>query len=88
MNYTFSLPVKIGLVTYKPTAYMVSRPDGSRYPFAEITKSKVSMLQQKSDGTWKFRANGSDWTLDDIGKSIFLDQKEAEKELNRLLSQL
>ena len=42
------------------------------------------MLQQKKDGTWKFRTDGvTDFTLDAIGKTVFLNQADAENELRR-----
>ncbi len=62
--------------------------------FATIRKGKVSMLQQKADGTWKFRVSfpGSggvyDYKVSDIGKcedySIHLSKAMAERALLRL----
>lgn len=53
----------------------------------EIRKGKVSMLQQKSDKSWKIRitVNSSVWdfTPDEIGTEYFLTREEAEKALER-----
>lgn len=82
--FTFTLPVQIGTETFVPHAYLACKKDGSRYVEAEIIKGKVSMLQQKKDGTWKFRTDGvTDFTLDAIGKTVFLNQADAENELRR-----
>lgn len=59
----------------------------------EVREGKVSMIQQKADKSWKFRAtvNSSvcDYTLDEVGKYIFFSEVEANmlrdervKELN------
>lgn len=51
----------------------------------EIRKGKVSMLQQKSDKSWKIRitVNSSVWdfTPNEIGTQYFLTKEEAEKAL-------
>lgn len=50
-------------------------------PFDEIEKGKITMLQQKADGTWKFRVTtdfSHDVTTDAIGKTVFLTRVEAE----------
>ena len=51
----------------------------------EIRKGKVSMLQQKSDKSWKIRitVNSSVWdfTPNEIGAQYFLSREEAEKAL-------
>ena len=53
----------------------------------EIRKGKVSMLQQKSDKSWKIRitVNSSVWdfTPNEIGTEYFLTREEAEKALER-----
>lgn len=53
----------------------------------EIIKGKVSMLQQKSDKSWKIRitVNSSVWdfTPNEIGTEYFLTKEEAEKALER-----
>lgn len=53
----------------------------------EIRKGKVSMLQQKSDKSWKIRitVNSSVWdfTPNEIGTKYFLTREEAEKALER-----
>ena len=53
----------------------------------EIIKGKVSMLQQKSDKSWKIRitVNSSVWdfTPNEIGTTYFLTREEAEKALER-----
>lgn len=49
----------------------------------EIKKGTISMLQQKADGSWKFRVSDrlgvSDWPAEDLGKLWFLTREEAEK---------
>lgn len=51
----------------------------------EIRKGKVSMLQQKSDKSWKIRitVNSSVWdfTPNEIGTKYFLTREQAEKAL-------
>lgn len=57
----------------------------------EAIEGKVSMLQQKSDKSWKIRVTDcgsvSDYTVDDIGKYVFMSKEAAiayikqEKEL-------
>jgi hypothetical protein len=53
----------------------------------EIGKGKVSMLQQKSDKSWKIRisVNSSVWdiTPNEIGTRYFLTKEEAERALER-----
>jgi hypothetical protein len=53
----------------------------------EIRKGKVSMLQQKSDKSWKIRitVNSSVWdfTPNEIGTEYFLTREEAERALER-----
>lgn len=52
----------------------------------EVVQGKVSMLQQKADGSWKFRISegGSvfDRPMSDIGRKIFLTYEEAQQYLN------
>ena len=71
------LPCKVGDEVYFLRHYF----DGS----AEIVQGEISMLQQKSDLSWKFRVSegGSvfDRKMDDIGKTIFLTIDEAEAAL-------
>jgi hypothetical protein len=47
----------------------------------ELREGKVSMIQQKADKSWKFRItmNSSvcDYTVDEIGKTIFFSEAEA-----------
>lgn len=66
------LPCKVGAC-----AYYIN-------PFDEIEKGKITMIQQKADGTWKFRFSTSfshDVTKDDLGKTVFFTREEAEKAL-------
>ena len=48
----------------------------------DVLEGKISMIQQKSDKSWKFRfsENGSvsDYTLDDINKRIFFTEAAAK----------
>lgn len=55
----------------------------------DIQKCRVSMLQQKANKSWKFRISYpdggvSDFTLDEIGKYIFLTEEDAKKKLEEL----
>ena len=63
--------------------YVWEHYDGS----VEVIKGKISMLQQKSDKSWKFRItiNSSVWDfkIDDIGVRYFLTKEEAEAELEK-----
>ena len=54
----------------------------------EVLKSKIVMLQQKKDGTWRYRFrqeispkyhDTSDYEECDYGKYFFVDKEEAEK---------
>ena len=53
-----------------------------------IAVGKISMIKQKSDFTWSFRGVGKgfegskDFTITDIGTTVFLTRKDAEKALN------
>ena len=63
------LPCKVG-----DTVYYLN-------PFDEIENGKITMIQQKADGTWKFRVTtdfSRDVTTDAIGKTLFLSREEAE----------
>lgn len=50
-----------------------------------IKEGKVSMIQQKADKSWKFRVTENhsvqDYTIDSIGKTVFLTKEEAEQKL-------
>ena len=54
----------------------------------EIEEGKISMIQQKTDKSWKFRitVNSSVWdfTPDKIGTRYFLTKEEAEAKLKEL----
>lgn len=53
-------------------------------PFDEIENCKITMIQQKADGTWKFRVTtdfSHDVTTDAIGKTVFFTRAEAEAAL-------
>lgn len=67
-------PCKVGQKVWKLMFWLKSP--------AEIIEGKVSMLQQKADGTWKIRitrrSSVEDITLDEIGKTVFLSREEAE----------
>lgn len=51
----------------------------------EIKEGKISMIQQKADKSWKFRVTENhsvqDYTVDKIGKTVFLTREEAEAKL-------
>lgn len=50
-----------------------------------IKEGKISMIQQKADNSWKFRVTENhsvqDYTVDRIGKTVFLTKEEAVKAL-------
>ena len=50
-----------------------------------IKEGKISMIQQKADKSWKFRVTENhsvqDYTVDKIGKTVFLAKEEAEAKL-------
>lgn len=52
---------------------------------AELIKSKVSMLQQKADKSWKFRISNHwgtcDFKAEDVGTCVFFDEAEAKMAL-------
>lgn len=54
-------------------------------PFDEPTECTVTMIQQKKDGTWKFRLTGVKHPLnydhfeEDVGHVVFFNEAEAEK---------
>ena len=51
----------------------------------EIKEGKISMIQQKADKSWKFRVTENhsvkDYTVEKIGKTVFLTREEAEAKL-------
>ena len=66
------LPCKVG-----ETIYYLN-------PFDEIEKGRITMIQQKANGTLKFRVTTTfshDVTSDAIGKSVFRTREEAEAKL-------
>ncbi len=87
--YTFTLPIQIGTKVFAPCVHRRCTQDGEWYIEAEIREEEVSMLQQKKDGTWKFRINGfTDCTLDVIGKGVFLNREDAEDNLKQRVKNL
>lgn len=58
----------------------------------ELQEGKVSMIQQKADKSWKFRVtiNSSvcDYTIDEIGKTIFFSKDEATRLRDKWLKEL
>ena len=52
-----------------------------------IKEGKISMIQQKADKSWKFRVTENhsvqDYTVDKIGKTVFLTKEEAEQALRK-----
>lgn len=50
-----------------------------------VQKEKIVMLQQKKDGTWKYRfPNTADYTESDYGKYFFDTKEEAEQKLEEM----
>lgn len=67
------LPCKVGDTVYRLSPV-----------FDEIESGKITMIQQKADGTWKFRVTtdfSHDVTTDAIGKTVFLSREAAEAAL-------
>ncbi len=68
------LPCKVG-----ETIYYLN-------PFDEIEKGRITMIQQKANGTLKFRVtttSSHDATSDAFGKTVFLSREEAEEALGK-----
>ena len=77
MSNVIVLPVAIG-----DTVFFIS-------PWRmEVERGKVSMLQQKADGTWKMRitevSSVFDRLMSDIGTKVFLTEADAEIALNEM----
>lgn len=58
----------------------------------KVKECKISMLQQKADKSWKFRVSHgsyvSDYTLDEVGKTIFFSETEANEIRDEWLKEL
>lgn len=57
-----------------------------------VTECKVSMIQQKSNKSWKFRVSHPRWGVydcpaTDLGKSAFRSKQDAKRELERKKSE-
>ena len=65
-------PVKVGQTVWFPSKYY-DRP----YPI------NIMHLEVYEEETLIYSEGGSEWHYEDIGKIIFLTQKEAERELER-----
>ena len=56
----------------------------------EVCECRVSSLTQKADGSWKIRLTNLssrcvfEITLDQIGKTVFLDREQAEAKLKEI----
>ena len=55
----------------------------------EILKAKIVMLQQKKDGTWKYRfcderSHTMDYEENELGKYFFATKEEAEQVLKQM----
>ncbi len=86
--YYAKLPVYIGQPVWVPHAwYNISRKE----IIYELCEGKISMLQQKADKSWKFRASAkyvSDYTVDDIDDSVFLTKEAGEEALTKIIKAL
>lgn len=75
--YYTKLPAYIGQPVWRPCVHYY------RELYSVVESGKVSMLQQKVDGSWKIRVsiNGSvtDYTVADFGKYIFTSKEAAEE---------
>lgn len=73
------LPVYIGQPAWTVTTWWDNN--------VKIREGKVSMIQQKSDKSWKFRvtinSSVTDYTLDEVGKRVFFSEKAAQEEADR-----
>lgn len=72
------LPAYVGQPVWIPYVHYY------RELYSKVEAGKVSMLQQKADGSWKIRIsrNGSvaDYTIEDFGKYVFTTEEAAELE--------
>ena len=68
-------PCKVGDIVWLAFSWLDS----------EAVKGKISMLQQKADGSWKIRVSDSvgvkDFPITEIGNVIFFTKEEAERAL-------
>ncbi len=59
---------------------------------SEVREGKVSMIQQKVDGSWKLRvsvaSSVSDYTIEEINQRIFLTEEGAEEDRIRLVEKI
>ena len=74
-NGVVLLPCKVGDIVWLAFSCLDS----------EAVKGKISMLQQRADGSWKIRVADSvgvnDFPITEIGDVIFFTKEEAEKKL-------
>jgi hypothetical protein len=72
-------PCKVG-----QTVWLIKSLNWQRTEWG-IKEGKISMIQQKADKSWKFRVTENrsvqDYTVDSIGKTVFLTKEEAEQAL-------
>ncbi len=77
------LPCYLGQKMWYPRAWYNFNDEEVR---SELYEGKVSMLQQKADGSWKIRVSTRwelDYKVEDIGKDVFLTREAAEADLNK-----
>ena len=59
---------------------------------SEILEGKLSMLQQKVDGSWKIRVStrqySADYTVEEFNKHVFLTETSAEQDRIRLVEKI
>jgi hypothetical protein len=82
------LPVHIGQQVWVPYAWYNQT---KKEIISELCEGKISMLQQKADKSWKVRVSTSyvsDYTLEDIGKRIFLTKEAGEENLRERIAKL
>jgi hypothetical protein len=84
--YYAKLPAYIGQPVWIPYVHYY------RELYSEVETGKVSMLQQKVDGSWKIRVSRkgfvSDYTVADFGKYIFITEEAAEEARIRLTEEV
>lgn len=59
---------------------------------SEVKEGKVSMIQQKADGSWKIRVSAassvSDYTIEEFNQRVFLTEEAAEEDRIRLVKKI
>jgi hypothetical protein len=73
------LPAYIGQKVWIACAWWMCSGDVK----SDVREGKVSMIQQKADGSWKIRVSTdhvTDFTIEEFNKHVFLTEEEAEQD--------